>query len=224
MNDFYKQPKLLLWIEAILLLTIGFIPALVVIELGYNKPIFYFFLLIYIPIAQFAFTPFFTLIGIYKYYSPMLLGYMVTDKLIDLHSGSSFDFFFVMRKYKPGNEVRNRLLIFHLEGLITIIRLIENKNIPESIHIVGTSYFFNDRTLHKMGFDILNPSIFLRLNLFVNFIDLVWMYSYSKGKFAIPKIGNAKKARISGAKLLDNKMVIEELYTKMKRKTAEQSS
>ena len=124
-----------------------------------------------------------------------------------------------MRKYRAGIEIRTKLLIYHIEGLIKIIKLIENKSIPKTVNIVGTSYFFNDRTLSKMGFDIVNPSLFYRLNLFINFIDLSWMYSLSKGKLSIPKLWNAKKASISGAKLVESKKAIEDLYDKMKRRT-----
>jgi len=123
-----------------------------------------------------------------------------------------------MRKYKAGIEMRNRLMMFHLEGLLNIIQLIENKSIPETVNIVGTSYFFNDRTLRKMGFEIVNPSLFYRLNLFANFIDIFWMYSLSKGKFSIPKLWNAKKASIKGIHLTESKKKIEELYSRMKLK------
>lgn len=70
-----------------------------------------------------------------------------------------------------------------------------------------------------MGFEIENPSLFYRVNLFVNFVDLLWMYSLSQGKLSIPLIWNAKKAKISGTKLIESKKLIEELYDKMKRKT-----
>jgi len=220
MNEFYKQPKLLQWVEAILLLVIGFLPALVIIEKGNLQPLFYLLFLIYVPIGQFAFTPFFKLIGVYKYYSPMLLGYMANHHQIDLHSGGSFDYLFVMRKYRAGIEIKTKLLMYHIEGLIKIIQLIQNKSIPETVNIVGTSYFFNNRTLRKMGFEIVNPSLFYRLNLFINFIDLIWMYSLSQGKLSIPKIWNAKKASISGAKLVESKKVIDDLYEKMKRRTS----
>ena len=219
MNDFYKQPKILQWIEAILLLLFGFLPALSIIEKGHSQPIFYLLFIIYVPIGQLAFTPIFSLIGVYKYYSPMLLGYMANDRQIDLHSGGSFDYLFVMRRYRAGIEIRYKLLLYHIEGLIKIIELIEKKSIPETVSIVGTSYFFNDRTLSKMGFEIVNPSIFYRLNLFINFIDLIWMYSLSQGKLSIPKLWNAKKAIISGAKLIESKMIIQDLYDKMKNRT-----
>ena len=219
MNDFYKQPKILQWIEAILLLLFGFSPALSIIEKGHSQPIFYLLFIIYVPIGQLAFTPIFRLIGVYKYYSPMLLGYMANDRQIDLHSGGSFDYLFVMRRYRAGIEIKYKLLLYHIEGLIKIIELIEKKSIPETVSIVGTSYFFNDRKLSKMGFEIVNPSIFYRLNLFINFIDLIWMYSLSQGKLSIPKLWNAKKAIISGAKLIESKMIIQDLYDKMKNRT-----
>ena len=221
MNDFYKQPKLFQWVEAILLLLTGLLPALFIIEKGHSQPLFYLLFLIYVPIVHFAATPFFTLVAIYKYYSPMLLGYMANDNQIDLHSGGSFDYLFVMRKYKSGIEMRNRLLIFHLEGLIYIIRQIENNSISEKVNIVGTSYFFNNRTLYKMGFEVENPSLFYRLNLIANFIDLFWMYSLSQGKLSIPKIWNTKNAKISGAKLIESKKMIEELYEKLNRNTTD---
>lgn len=219
MNNFYKQPKILQWIESILLLLFGFLPAILIIEKGYSQPILYLLFIIYGPIGQFSFTPFFRLIGVYKYYSPMLLGYMVNNNQIDLHSGGSFDYLFVMRKYNSGIELRNKLLMYHLEGIINLVKLIENKSIPEKVNIVGTSYFFNNRTLHKMRFEIMNPSLFDRVNLFVNFIDLIWMYSLSKGKFSIPKLWNAKKASITGTKLIESKEILQEFYDKIKTRT-----
>ena len=72
-----------------------------------------------------------------------------------------------------------------------------------------------------MGFEVEDPSLFHRVNLIANFIDLSWMYSLSKGKPSIPKIWNAKNAKISGAKLIEKKKMIEELYEKLKRKTTD---
>ena len=220
MNDFYKLPKALQWVLALFLLIAGFFPALALIELGYEYPIAYLLFFVYIPIGQFSLTPFFTLLGVYKYYSPMLLGYTPSDSQIDLHSGGSFDYLFVMRKYKSGIEMRNRLLLFQLEGLKKIIQLIEDKEVSESVNIVGTSYFFSDRTAKKIGFELIDPSLFYRINLFANFLDLVWMYSLSQGKWAIPKVWKAKKVQITGQKLLENKGQLEALYDKLSSKIA----
>lgn len=218
MNTFYKQPVLLQWIEAILLLIIGFFPAMLIIEKGFIQPLYYLLFFMYVPVSQFACTPFFKLVGMYTYYSPMLLGYMANNKQIDLHSGGSFDYLFVMRRYNAGIELRNRLMLFHLEGLLNLIQLIENKKVAETVNIIGTSYFFSDRTLSKLGFKIETPTVFYRINLFMNFIDLFWMYSVSKGKLALPQLWKAKKAAISGQALVDNKKEIEALYGYMLKK------
>ena len=220
MNDFYKLPKVLKWLLALLLLVSGFFPAFALIEIGYDHPIAYLLFFFYIPIGQFSFTPFFTLVGVYRYYSPMLLGYMPSNTQIDLHSGGSFDYLFVMRKFKSGIEMRNRLLLFQLEGLKNIIQLIEHKAVPESVTIVGTSYFFSDRTVQKIGFELIEPSLFYRINLFVNILDLVWMYSLAQGELAIPKVWQAKKVQITGQKLVEHKAQLEALYDKLNSKMA----
>jgi hypothetical protein len=150
----------------------------------------------------------------------MLLGYMANDAKIDLHSGTSFDHLFVLRKYPLGTPLRNRILLFHLEGLLQLIRLIEEKRIPESVNIVGTSYFFNDRTLTKLGFQIEKASLFYRINLFINFIDLFWMYSLSQGKLAIPTLWDAKKASIQGNQLVESKPKLQALYQHLQAKQA----
>ena len=220
MNDFYKLPKGLQWLLTLLLLVSGFFPAFAIMKLGYDHPIAYLLFFFYIPIGQFSFAPFFTLVGVYRYYSPMLLGYMPSNTQIDLHSGGSFDYLFVMRKYKSGIEMRNRLLLFQLEGLKNIIQLIEDKAVPESVTIVGTSYFFSDRTVQKIGFELIEPSFFYRINLFANILDLVWMYSLAQGKWAIPKVWQAKKVQITGQKLVEHKVQLEVLYDKLNSKMA----
>ncbi len=219
MNTFYKQPKSLQWMEAILLLIVGFLPVILIIELGDSQPLFYLLFFIYLPIGQFSTTPIFKLSRVYTYYSPMLLGYMANKNQIDLHNGTSFDYLFVMRNFKKGNEFRNRTLLYHLEGLMNIIKEIENGSIPKSVHIIGTSYFFNTRTLNRLGFELTQASLFYRINLLSNFIDLTWMYSVSQGKFSIPKLGRANKASIKGEKLIESKGIITDLHNKLKTKT-----
>lgn len=219
MNTFYQQPKILQWILSLSLLIIGFLPAIYLIDKGHFQPFYYTLFFLYIPISQFVNTPFFRLIGIYKYYSPMLLGYMANQKQIDLHSGGSFDYLFVMKNYKAGNEMRNRLLLYHLEGLLHLIDLIEQKSIPETVEISGTSYFFKDQTMRKIGFELEQPTLFYRINLFLNCIDLIWMYSLSRGTISIPKIWNAKKVTISGTNLVKSKTQLETIYFKLKSRT-----
>lgn len=109
---------------------------------------------------------------------------------------------------------------YHLEGILNIIQLMENKQIPSSVNIIGTSYFFNDRTLTNLGFQLEKANLFYRINLLINFIDLFWMYSLSKGNLAIPSVWDAKKASIKGDILLQQKVKLEGLYAKLNAKQA----
>ena len=220
MNNYYKQPKIVVWIESIFLLLIGIVLGILIIVKGNDNALYYLGFFLYVPVSQFLFTPIYTLTGGYTYYSPMLLGYMANDTQIDLHSGTSFDHLFVLRKYPTGTPLRNRILLYHLEGLLHLIQLIEEKRIPESVNIVGTSYFFNDRTLLKLGFQIEKASVFYRINLLINGIDLFWMYSLSQGKLAIPTLWDAKKASIQGNQLVQSKPKLHALYQHLQAKQA----
>ena len=220
MNNYYKQPKIVVWIESIFLLLIGIVLGILIIVKGNDNAIYYLGFFLYVPVSQFLFTPIYTLTGGYTYYSPMLLGYMANDTQIDLHSGTSFDHLFVLRKYPTGTPLRNRILLYHLEGLLQLTQLIEEKRIPESVNIVGTSYFFNDRTLLKLGFQIEKASLFYRINLLINGIDLFWMYSLSQGKLAIPTLWDAKKASIQGNQLVQSKPKLHALYQHLQAKQA----
>ncbi len=215
MNDFYKLSKTWQWIISLAFLLLGLFVAILIIEKGYSNPFIYTAFVLYVPISQFLYTPLFRLTGGYTYYSPMLLGYMVNDQQIDLHSGTGFDHLLVLRKLKPGIELRNKILHYHVEGLLNIISMIEKKQIPETVSVVGTSYFFSDRTLNKLGFQIEKASLYYRANLFINFIDLFWMYSLSRGKVSIPAVWDAKKAMITGNKLVAQKKQLELLYARL---------
>lgn len=217
MNGFYQQPRFQLWLKAGLLGLCGLaLGCYITIMAFYYDPLYYLSIFPYIPLMQFAGTPLLTLTGSYTYYSPLLLGYNATEKKIDLHSGTSFDYLFVMKGVKPGPPFKRQLLVYYLEGLRNLIQRIEEKTIPDTVRIVGTSYFFNDRTIQKLGFELEKPTLFYRLNLLINFVDLFWMYSLSQDKISIPRVWNAKKAGISGARLVESKEAIERLYQKLR--------
>jgi len=61
--------------------------------------------------------------------------------------------------------------------------------------------------------------MFYRINLLLNFIDLIWMYSIAQGHFLIPKIWTANMASIEGGILVDHKDMIEALNRKLTIKT-----
>jgi hypothetical protein len=215
-HPFYKRPIQWQWAIAVVLVLVGFIPAIYIIELGYDQPLYYLLFYIYLPIGQFCFTPLLKLAGMYRYYSPMLLGYNPSDQQIEIHNGTSFDYLFMMRHHKSGAALRHQLLAYYLEGLLNIIQQIEQGQIPETVEVTGTSYFFSDRSAERFGFQLSRPSWWKVLNIYSNFIDLTWMYSISRGKFTFPRLGEVRTAKISGKDLLQHKTIIERYHQVLK--------
>ncbi len=171
----------------------------------------YLLVFIIVPIIQFLLSPMYTLCKVFKYLSPMLLVYMPNKKKYDIHNGTSFDYLMVMRNTKPGVHWRKKMLKFYLEGLLHIIDDIEKEVLSKKIVIKGSSYFFSDRTARRMGFELSNTGLFERVNLILNMLDIIWMYSMTRGKFTIPNLLKMKTAKITGEKLVANKVKLKNL-------------
>lgn len=220
MNKFYQKHKVFQWSIAILL----FILVLLLYGLWYwslSIHLTYILLLpIMAPIMQFALTPFFTLIGSYKYLSPMLLVFNPTNTKYDLHNGTSFDYLMVLSHSKMGSALKNQILQYYLLGLLKIIEDIENQKLPDTLEISGSSYFFSARTAKNLGFNISNATIAEKTNILFNYLDLLWMYSIANGRLRFPNLNQVKKANITGADLIKNKSKFEQLYIYLNKKSA----
>ena len=120
-----------------------------------------------------------------------------------------------MRGVKKGRATQNAILAYYMQGLLKVLEELEEGIIPESITISGTSYFFSESTAKRLGFKIEKPSSFLKFNQYVNYIDLLWMYSRAKGKLTFPDLREVKAATIQGGELLQQKAYLEKVYTRL---------
>ena len=167
---------------------------------------------LFISLLQLTFAPFMRLIGSIEYVSPMLLVYGPTPEKYNLHNGTTFAFLYNFWGVPPGALVRYRTLEYHYAGFLGIIERIKSGQVPPTVLITGTSYFFSERTMQKLGFRIEPPSIWAVLNLWMNGFDLFWMYSYAQGRIAWPRLTHIRRAVTTGAELVAHEASIRRLY------------
>ena len=211
MRGFYNLPKFIQWAIAILLMIIGFVPMMPVI----TKPYGLLLLPILAPILNLASVPFFRLIGYYKYLTPLVLSTVQTDKEYDLHNVFTFDYLVNFKWADRGKKVQKTLLAHYFKALLVIIERIETEQLPPSVKIVGHSYFFGDRTAEKLGFTVSKAGSFWVINSCLQFIELTYLYSFSRGKLAFPKFWKVQRAEISGHNLVMKKAYLQGLVNKL---------
>jgi len=211
MKRLYQLPKLIQWIIALILIVVGFGAIMPLLR----KPYSLLLLPILAPFLNFVSVPFLRLIGYYKYLNPYVISTVQTDKQYDLHNIFTFDYLVNFKWSNRGKYAQRILLGHYFKALITIIERIESGQLSSKVKIVGHSYFFNNRTAEKLGFTITNASSFWVLNSAVQFIELSYLYSFSKGKWALPKFWKVKRAEITGSDLVTKKEILEELARKI---------
>ena len=220
---FYSLPKIILWIISILLAFFGGMPLGFTMMFSLEHSILFLLLFpVTLPLAVFSLTPVMRVSGYYIYYSPMLLG-IKSKKKLDLHNGTTFDYLLNMKLKDKGIKARYRILAYYLEGLLKIISENENGKISDSISIEGTSYFFSDSTAEKLGFTLRKPLFQYYFNFIFNFTDLTLMYSYSKGRFTIPRIFQIKRAVITPSELCTRKENIKALLKALNKRFENQN-
>jgi len=211
MKKYYDLPKLVQWIIAIILMVGGFGLVMPLISKSYGLLI----IPIVAPIFNFVSVPFFRLIGYYKYLNPFVLSTVQNNKKYDLHNVFTFDYLVNFRWADRGKKAQKMILAHYFKALLTIIERIESNQLSPDVKLVGHSYFFNDRTAQKLGFTISKASFFWVLNSVVQFVELSYLYSFSKGKWAMPKFWKVKRAEITGSDLVTKKEFLEKLVTKL---------
>jgi hypothetical protein len=147
-------------------------------------------------------APFFDVPSLIKrekltYYSLFMLAEQEKDKIIKIHGGTLFDYYFVFQEKMTKKERTRIVLLEYLRGLRN---LAESTN--EDIKIQGTSYIINERTANKLGLKKVSINGLQNLILIFNYINIVLSISLVKKSLCFP---NLKKIQTFEGEIIDIK-------------------
>jgi hypothetical protein len=125
--------------------------------------------------------------GNFIYYSPLLMGEKIKKNRLVLHSGSLFDYYFVLDRKSNSQERKKNVFSANIEGLLKLINQYEN-NQPTHIKIKATSYIINPRTAKKLGLQKTDSDMLQYFILYLNFFNLTCALSLLNNKLTWPKI------------------------------------
>jgi|GEM_PF-4419842 len=153
-------------------------------------------------------------IGLLQYYSPFLIVSRAKEGVLQLHGGTPFDFFLRFDWQDRGSPVVQTTLYWYIQGLISLAREIESGHIPMDTQISGTSYFFSENSALRLGFTIERDWRHL-IGGILTYPTQFLTYSFAKGRWALPRITQSKRASIDGAKLCSRIGHLERLQNRL---------
>lgn len=216
MRRLYRRSRTVQWFVAICLLLAGIVTVGLTLSLARGAAWIVAFPLL-LSSVQIAVAPALRLFGIYRYHSPMLKVTIRTRRIYEIHGGTVFDYLLQFRWKDRGAVAARRILILYLEGLLDIADCVSRGELPPSIRITGTSYFFREASVRKLGFSFERPSVRLRANLFFHLLGLTILYSFARGRPSVPPVWRARNAVIRGDALLSRRPAIEKMIRVLRR-------
>lgn len=157
------------------------------------------FLAVLFRIGRYLSTPFLKKVGFYKYYSPMFLTMPKGRKILDIHLGTSWDFF-KAQKQNP------KLILYLLaSGLVKFCDAIEKGKIPKDTLVQGNIFYLRDTSVEKFGFKYRKMNWFETILFVINYIELSILISISYKRFRTAPLNNVKIIYNSAEELLKNR-------------------
>lgn len=145
-------------------------------------------------------APLLRLLGTLRYYSPYLVVTRSRDGHLDLHGATLFDYLLLFRWSDRGRQAVRQILIWYVDGLLAIIREIEQGKIQRDTIFSATSYIFSESIARRYGFRV-EASRWFSIGGFLTLPTQFVTYSFAKGHWALPPILRARRATIDGTTL-----------------------
>jgi len=173
--------------------------------------VFYIFISILVfRLLRFYTTPLLKKIGYYKYFSPMFFAAPLTPTKMDIHLGTSWDFF----KLEENNP--KMILYYVAEGLLTLCTRMENGDIKPNTIFRGNIHYLKDSTVQKFGFKTRKLNYFELVLFGISYLEICFLKSVAKRKIVMHKVQNVKIAYSTGYEILIHKQQITKSYYRLK--------
>jgi hypothetical protein len=204
-RDWDRWPRGARWSVALLLVGVGLgatlLPLLLLPPLAGTLALLLALPLL-VPVWETACAPLFRLVGIHRYFSPLLFAEAPEAGTLVVHGGTLWDYLLHLRWSERGRAARRRTLRFYLDGFLAIAAEVERGRLSPDTTITGTSFFFSERTARGLGFALHPVEPWARRELLLSLPVLFCKTSFAAGRFAVPRLSRLRRASISGAGLL----------------------
>lgn len=152
--------------------------------------------------------------GVFIYYSPLLLSTKEKDRTIEIHGGTLFDYYFTLNEKQSKGERKKAIIDLYLDGLLRLINSYDAATDKE-LKVKATSYIINERTAAKMGFKKAKPDYIQSITVLLNYLPILFAYSYSKARLGFPNIFRIKTFEASIQDLKNKKKAIRRLKNRL---------
>ena len=196
-HRFYRLPSWIQWSVAVLLFAAAIAPWVA----AFYWPLILVAFPLLVSWHLFSAAPMMTLLGLYRYFSPCLLGLRLGPRLMDLHIGTLFDDVFGHRNAPQHAEHRETILCV-FRGLLAITEDVRDGRIPREIKIRGMLLYFNARNMKSLGFTVDMMGVVDRLVVAFGFVQMAIRTSIKSRRFSLPRFREFKLASTTGEKLL----------------------
>lgn len=218
MSKFSQYHILLKLTVCLLLLVLAYPFVTCLFGLPYSSPWKYVMMAFFLPVYGISFMPILTLLKVADYKSELLFITKDVTKNYDIHFGSLFDCILSGLFSGKRGGFKDLMLYFLVDGILKIIKDVEDGKIEKEAEIRGSSYFFNAKTAAKFGFGSIKTKWSHKYILYLNYLEMLLVFSFSKGRLAHPNIEDFNSVKTTGAQLIEHKVYIEMLHKMLKSK------
>lgn len=161
-------------------------------------------------------TPLYQRCGRFDYYSALLFA-THNGQGLDLHVGTLCDYCNVLRWQQRGSVARRQVMQQLLQGLLALCDATAAGRLAPDTPLNATSYFFNSRSVARLGFIAVPAPRADRLNLWLAAAGLALRLSFIRGRWCWPDLRAVSSVQTSAANLLAHRRQIRQMLATLTR-------